>query len=117
MKLPNGNRAIIDIAKLRDYCLNPRHPYGRHKSRVFRSALGFDQSRAEELRHILLQVAATNEAQLGEKDDYGQRYVVDFPLPAAAGTVTVRSCWIVRRDEDVPRLTSCYVVMKGQAKP
>ena len=117
MKLPNGDRAIVDIVKLRDYCLNPRHMYGRHKARVFRSMLGFDRSRAEELRHILMQVAASDDAQLGDEDDFGQRYVIDFPLDAAAGTATVRSCWIVLRDENVPRLTSCFVVTKGQAKP
>lgn len=116
MKLPNGDRAIIDIAKLRDYCLNPHHPYGRHKARVFRAALDLDQNRAEELKQILLNVAAAEEAQHGERDDYGQRFVIDFSLPSPAGAVTVRSCWIIRRDEDVPRLTSCCVVTKGQAK-
>src|SRR5688500_3423181 len=71
MKLPNAGRAIVDIVKLRDYCLNPQHPYGRHKARVFRAALNFDQSRAEELRQVLLQIAETHDAELGEKDDYG----------------------------------------------
>ncbi len=40
MKLPNSDRAVVDIAKLRDYCLNPAHPRGRHKARVFAAALG-----------------------------------------------------------------------------
>ena len=31
---------IVDLAKLRDYCLNEEHPRGRHKARVFRSRLG-----------------------------------------------------------------------------
>jgi hypothetical protein len=26
MKLPNGERAIVDIRKLQEYCLNPLHP-------------------------------------------------------------------------------------------
>jgi hypothetical protein len=33
MKLPNPKRAVVDIAKLRDYILNPEHPRGRHKAR------------------------------------------------------------------------------------
>jgi hypothetical protein len=37
--LPNGARAILDIRKLADYCLNPAHLRGRHKARVFRQAL------------------------------------------------------------------------------
>ena len=115
MKLPNADRAVVDIVKLRNYCLNPLHPYGRSKARVFRAALGFDQSRAEELRDILLRVASTHEADLGEKDDFGQRYLIDFPLPGISGTVLVRSCWIVATGQDVPRLTSCFVMKKRSA--
>jgi hypothetical protein len=40
MKLPNAAQALVDLAKLRDYCLNPAHPRGRHKARVFATALG-----------------------------------------------------------------------------
>jgi hypothetical protein len=40
MMLPNAERAIIDPAKLTDYCLSATHPVGRHKAAVFRSALG-----------------------------------------------------------------------------
>lgn len=40
MKLPNADRAIVDVAKLRDYCLNPNHEEGKHKARVFAASLG-----------------------------------------------------------------------------
>jgi hypothetical protein len=40
MNLPGGGDAIVDIAKLRDYCLDSRHPRGRHKARVFAATLG-----------------------------------------------------------------------------
>jgi hypothetical protein len=40
MKLPNGERAVVDIRKLRDYCLSAKHRRGRHKARVFEAALG-----------------------------------------------------------------------------
>ena len=40
MKLPNGKKAVVEIAKLRDYCLSVAHPEGRHKARVFRAVLG-----------------------------------------------------------------------------
>jgi len=45
--LPNGDRAIVDIAKLTDYCLNPQHEDGKHKARVFASALGLGREDAE----------------------------------------------------------------------
>src|SRR5580698_6521766 len=37
MMLPGGVKAIVDISKLRDYCLDPHPPRGRHKALVFLS--------------------------------------------------------------------------------
>ena len=34
MKPPNADRAVIDLAKLRDYCLNPRHAPGPHNASI-----------------------------------------------------------------------------------
>ncbi|WP_367268233.1 DUF6883 domain-containing protein [uncultured Thiohalocapsa sp.] len=39
-RLPNADQAAVDLDKLRGYCLNPAHPRGRHKARVFAAALG-----------------------------------------------------------------------------
>ena len=110
MKLPNGERAVVDIVKLRDYCLSEEHPRGKHKARVFKSALGMTADDAETLRTKLLEAVRTGQATSGEADKYGQRYVLDFTLEWKGKTATVRSAWIVRTDEDFPRLTSCYVM-------
>jgi hypothetical protein len=32
---PDFFNASIDLRKLSDYCLNPLHPIGKHKARVF----------------------------------------------------------------------------------
>jgi hypothetical protein len=40
MKLPNAERAFVDIEKLRGYCLNPYHIRGKNKARIFSSILG-----------------------------------------------------------------------------
>lgn len=106
MKLPNGERAIVDSRKLREYCLNPDHPRGRNKARVFASA-GIRQADAEELRTALLAAATHAEAQPGAVNPYGQRYIVDFDLIRGDRTVRIRSSWIVRVGEESPRLTSC----------
>jgi hypothetical protein len=110
MNLPNSEHALVDIHKLRDYCLSTEHPYGRHKARVFASALGLRAEDAELLQEALLDAALVGEAELGEQDEYGQRYVLDFEMIGPEGQATVRSSWIVRSDEDFPRLTSCYVL-------
>ncbi len=62
MKLPNGELAVVDIQKLRAYCLNPHHPRGRHKARVFAS-VGIQESGVEELRTALLRAAREAEAR------------------------------------------------------
>src|SRR5207244_2245389 len=107
MKLPNADRAVVEIAKLRDYCLNSNHPRGRHKARIFAAALGLTAADADELRDALLAAAVTQEATPTDQDEYGQRYVLDFDMVRSTGQATIRSTWIVRADEDFPRLTSC----------
>jgi hypothetical protein len=110
LKLPNADRAFVDVAKLRDYCLSPTHPVGKHKARVFASVLGLTDADAAELRLALLEAARTLDVVTGEQDDYGQRYTLDLILAGPAGQATVRSTWIVRAGEDFARLTSCYVL-------
>ena len=95
MLLPNGERAIVDIRKLRDYCLNPDNPRGSRKARVFRSALGMTKVDAPALRQRLLQVAASEQAKVGELDRYGQRYTIDFELRKGTRKVVLRSGWII----------------------
>ena len=110
MRLPNGNNAVVDIAKLRDYCLNEQHPRGRHKARVFATTLGLTAADTDLLRQALLRAAVEGDAMAGERDDYGQRYVLDFELTGPRGKATVRSSWIILRGEGTPRVTSCYVL-------
>ncbi len=111
MKLPGGAEAIVEISKLRDYCLDPRHPRGRHKARVFLSALGLGQGDAEFPRTTLLGAARESEALAGESDDYGERYTIDFRVIRGDREATVRSGWILRRGEPAPTLTSCFVLL------
>ena len=109
MLLPHRERAIVDLRKLRDYCLNPDSPRGRHKARVFAAALGITAAEAPYLRAKLLEAARTEDAQRGEFDLYGQRYTIDFEMQTQAGKTTVRSGWIVLHGKTVPRLTTCYI--------
>ncbi len=110
MKLANAENAYVDLVKLRDYCLNPEHPRGQHKARVFAQALGLTAVHAEELQQNLLDAVRISEATFLERDDYGDRYRVDFVLARAGQECTVRSLWIVRRGDDIPRFVSCYVL-------
>ena len=79
MKLPNGERAIVDHRQLEEYCLNTHHPRGRNKARVFAS-VGIRQADAEVLREAILDAARHADARPGVANPYGQRYIVDFDL-------------------------------------
>lgn len=111
MKLPGGEHTVVEIAKLRDYCLNPSHPRGRHKARIFASTLRPTLTNAALLREELLRAAREAEAAKGEADEYGERYTVDFEVARGEQHAIVRSAWIIRRGERMPRLTSCYVLL------
>jgi hypothetical protein len=108
MKLPGGDAAIVDIQKLTGYCLNPDHPRGKHKARVF-ATLGFTAEHVDQLRAALLAAAAAGDAQPARSDHFGDRYVIEFEIRGPRASGVVRSTWIVRRGETAPRLTSCFV--------
>jgi hypothetical protein len=82
MLIPNAEDAIVDIRKLRDYCLNPEHKDGKHKARLFSAILGMTA--------------------------FGQRYTLDFEISWQNREATLRSGWIVEPDSEIPKLTTCY---------
>ena len=110
MKVPNAENAIIDIRKLRDYCLDENHPIGKHKARLFASALNLTQENSDELRDILLSAVKTSEAELGKQDEFGQRYTVDYEVENNSKRATIRSGWIIETNSDVPKLTTCFII-------
>lgn len=106
-RLPYGEKAILDIRKLEDYSLSPSHPRGRHKARVFREALGLHQGDAAWLRAELLAAATTGDAVLDGSDAWGTYWRLDVAVRRHRKRAMVRTLWIVRRNEDVPRLVTC----------
>ena len=112
MRIPHADRAEVDIRKLSSYCLSPTHPVGKHKAAVFRSALGLTVGDAIVLQGWLKRGVTTDFATIGPSDEHGDRYQVDFEAATPTGRATIRSAWIIRRGEDFPRLTTCYVLTK-----
>jgi hypothetical protein len=110
VKLPNGERALIDPLKVTGYSLDPDHDEGQHKASLFEALLGINQQNAEILLDALEQAAVTGETVTGKLDKYGQRYVIDFHFRGPGGTATIRSAWIIRISEDFPRLVTCYIL-------
>lgn len=109
MPLPNADRAVVDIRKLREYALNPDHEVGRHKARVFASALGWTADDAELLREHLLHAARVSDPTFKGEDVHGRRFEVIFTIDGPYGPVKMVSGWIIRPGEEFARLTSCRV--------
>ena len=110
MKIPNPEKAVVEIRKLRDYCLNPEHRIGKHKARLFKAALGLTVEDAEALRTVLHDVVKTHEAEWGEIDEHGQRYQIEFEMTWEGRHARLLSAWNVRPNEDFPRLVTCYPI-------
>jgi hypothetical protein len=112
MKLPNFEQAVVEIAKLRDYTLNPSHDVGKHKARVFQAALGLTVADADWLRERLLQAAHNEEAMTKPASVFGEIYIIDVLIVRGSRRATLRTSWIIEHGTSFPRLTSCYVLRK-----
>ena len=110
MRLPNGDRADLGT-KLEDYVLNPRHREGRHKARLFESALGITLANTGVLRQAILSAAENSaDAEPFGNNGHGELYVLRFALGTEKGSGTVLMAWIGRDSEDFPRLVPCYIL-------
>ncbi len=109
-KMPHPERAIVPLDKILDYCLNPEHPDGKHKARVFKSALNLGIEDAETLRSALLDVVHREISIPTKRNVYGQKYIIDFEMSHSGRTAEVRTVWIVRDDENFPRFVTCYIL-------
>jgi hypothetical protein len=106
VKLPAGERAIVDDAKIRDYLLSLEHPVGRSKAKFFQ-LMGFTRERCDELQQQLLALARIGEAVIGPATDFGQQYVVRGMIDTPLGRqVMIQSAWIVLNGEDFPRFVT-----------
>jgi len=109
-RLPNSQRAILDIQKIEDYCVNPQHPRGRHKARLFRELLGAVRTDGSWLRDALMEAVQNSEAIELAADSFGTRWRVDVSISRQGMSAMVRTVWIVRTGEDAPRFVTCWVL-------
>ncbi|MEO0510058.1 MAG: DUF6883 domain-containing protein [Verrucomicrobiota bacterium] len=108
-RLVNAPNAKIDPRKLTDYALNPNHPVGGNKAKVFESALGYNQSNAQGLLKQLQQGVLNNTPVAGKVDNFGSRFTVDIPVTGPGGSGTVRTGWIFKSGSNTPELTTLFV--------
>lgn len=100
VRLPNSHKAVVEIQKLRNYSLNPNHPVGKHKARVFKAALGITLKDADWLRERALEMALSDDVRPGTASVFGDKYVIDSMLEFKEMSATVRFSWVVEFGTD-----------------
>jgi hypothetical protein len=106
----NADKAVIDPKKLTSYALNPDHPVGGNKAKVFESALGYNHTNVEDLMTKVQAGVVSNPAKLLGSDNFGQRMAVEMPITGINGnTAIVRTGWMYDAGSSVPRLTTIFV--------
>jgi hypothetical protein len=103
---PSFEKAEIDKRKITEYVLNADHPQGRHTSAAITSATGLTGRDADRIEAQIRDGAAKGAPVAGQSDHYGQRWSVDVPVTGPAGTMLVRTSWIVEPGSDRPRLAA-----------
>ncbi|MCY7422402.1 MAG: hypothetical protein LH478_11745 [Chitinophagaceae bacterium] len=107
--LPNADRAIVNVEKITDYALNFEHFEGKNKARVFASVFGLTKLNAGDLIKAIREVILKTEAVKQSESAYGIKYAVDFEFTFNYKTGTIRTGWIVEKNDNIPRLITCYV--------
>lgn len=109
-RLPRADRAVVPREKLEGYLLNPQHEVGRHKARVFASALGIHQRDWEYLRDRLEAAVVDASVSSVRETPWGELYEVLFAVEGLnRQTRRVMTVWLVAPDDEPPRLVTAYV--------
>ena len=108
--LPRASEARIPEDKLKGYVLNPDHPTGRHKARMFRSALGIEQDDWEYLRDQILERLPDCPVAAIRLEPWGRLYEVRMTIDGLNGeSHRVLTAWALEGDKP-PSLATLYVL-------
>ena len=99
--LPNCENAIIEDSKLIEYALNPDSASGKHKARVFQSALGFNLTNWQLLKQAILDTLPQYKAQFKSETIFGKKYTVELLVTGPNGnSAPILTAWQFDRQLD-----------------
>ena len=93
---------------MEEYCLNPFHPDGKHKAKVFEKALGITQENSVELKELILRSSESGEVIKKQENNFGKIYRVE----GINQKEILCTLWIVHKGDNTPYLTSCFIKTK-----
>ncbi len=108
-RLPRADLAAIPTEKLVGYALDPSHPRGRHKARVFSAALAIHRADWRYLHEQLTRGVVDAPVRGTRITSFGVLYDVVVLVDGLNGaTAPVATIWLVEA-EHPPRLVSLWV--------
>lgn len=107
--LPNFKYAEIKIEKLANYCLNRFHERGKDKAYLFEKILGINELHAHLLKQEILSNLDKYPAIEIKENEFGKKYSVLMKIKIMGKEGILQTGWIIEKETDFPRLTSCYI--------
>ena len=112
MKIPNGDRAIIDKSKLTDYALNINHDRGGPKAKKL-IRYGYSPDNWQQLELDIRKYHLTADIRIEKATRYGTRYEIRAALLAPINKpLYVRTIWQIDNGTDLPRLITLVPTSK-----
>lgn len=108
MKIPNGDRAIIEPSKITEYLLNPKHRRGGSKANLLLQ-FGYSVENWNQLEADIREFHLPVDVDIVKETPYGTRYEVSAALITPIGRqLFTRSIWQIDRGTDRPRLITLF---------
>lgn len=107
-KLENADKALVEVAKLKDYLLSLTHPEGKAKAKFFKR-FGFSEEKPEQLEVSLRMHGQTQPVVETKITEHGVKHILECNVQTPDGrNPCMRSVWIVEEGDNVPRLVTVY---------
>ncbi|HEY9828493.1 MAG TPA: hypothetical protein V6D19_23890 [Stenomitos sp.] len=104
MKIPNGDRAIIEPAKLTEYLLNTEHKRGGAKAKLL-LYFGYSSENWQQLESDIRKFHLDTDVNMIKETAYGVRYEITANLRTPTNRqLLVKTVWQIDTGTDFPRL-------------
>ncbi|MCL5291290.1 MAG: hypothetical protein M1548_02005 [Actinobacteria bacterium] len=111
--LITADNCRIPEGKIVGYALDKEHKRGGDHAIAFEKALGYNKDNYQGLIESVKRNLSDYPAKFKGSNEYGDRYEVLMRLEGPNGKkANVLASWIIKKEEDTPRLTSLYVTKR-----
>ncbi len=104
MKIPNSDRAIIELSKLTEYLLNTKHKRGGAKAKLLLQ-FGYNLENWQQLESDIRKFHLSEDVNVVKETAYGVKYEVSANLLTPSNRqLLVKTVWQIDTGTNSPRL-------------